>query len=194
MKKTIKYLEHDQVTKLLDTMNIRDHFMFSLIYGFGLRVSELLNLTLDDIDLKNKTIKILPLKRKTSDKQVFPLSDKECKMVQIYLSNRPRTDDNHLIVSKHIEAGKEVYKRMSRINIYKLFKRYCRLSGIDKELAHVHTLRHSFAVTGASNGIDIYTMKKLLRHTNLSSTEDYYDIVDNVRSDRMIGLKNKLNL
>lgn len=195
MKENILWLRHNEVVEFIKSIpKERDRLIFSLIYAYGLRVSEFINLMLGDIDIKNKTIKIRPLKRKSRTKHVFPLSDKLKKIIINWLQDRPKTNDKHFMVCRHVKNGRVSYGAMSRTNIFKLFRRYCKLVGISEDHQHPHVLRHSYAVACAMKGIDLYSVKELLRHARVSSTEAYYDITNLERDRRTTEAHRKLGL
>lgn len=190
------YLEHDTVVRLLDSIkNKRDKALFTITYGFGLRVTEAINLKLSDIDTQRGIIKIMPLKRKNKvTKMEFPLSAQHISLIQDYLSVRPKTDIQNLFVSKYLDRRHWVYKEMTRVNIFKLFQKYCNKIHIKKPYDHPHVLRHSIAVAMAHQGVDIYTAKEILRHAKVASTEEYYQIASKVRSERTAKLHKVLGL
>jgi len=194
MENNIKYLEIDLVHKLLSSIkDIKYKMIFTLIYDYGLRVSELLNLKLSDIDFKNKTIAILPLKYKVkTNKQLFPLLPENENLIKKYLKIRPVTNSKYLVVSKIYKDKTVVYDKQSRISIFQKFQSLCVINGIDKQFAHPHTLRHSIAFAMAGNGVDIYTASQFLRHSSIKNTEVYYKINNQQRSDRFLQFHSKL--
>lgn len=194
MENNIKYLEIDLVQKLLSSIkDIKYKMIFTLIYDYGLRVSELLNLKLSDIDFKNKTIAILPLKYKVkTNKQLFPLLSESENLIKRYLKIRPVTSSSNLVVCKVYKGKTVVYDKQSRISIFQKFQSLCVKNGIDKQFAHPHTLRHSIAFAMAGNGVDIYTASQFLRHSSIKNTEVYYKINNQQRSDRFLQFHSKL--
>ncbi len=189
----IKYLDQETVRGLLNSIdNPRDQLIFELIYLYGLRVSELTALRVEDIDLERGQIKIIPLKRRDNkSKFIFQMRQDLADRIRTWLDSR-KVDSEYLFYGKRATLQGWHYDRMSRVNVYKLFRRYCQRYGIDLELAHPHTLRHSLAVAGASNGVDIFTTKEILRHSSVKTTEVYYQIMDSVRNQRLLDLHNSI--
>jgi len=196
MENNIKYLEIDQVKKLLSNIkDIKYKMIFTLIYNYGLRVSELLDLKLSDINFENKTIAILPLKYKVkTTRQLFPLLPESENLIKEYLKIRPVTTSKYLVVSKIYKNKIITYDRQSRISIFQKFQSLCIQNGIEKQFAHPHTLRHSIAFAMAGSNVDIYTASQFLRHSSIKNTEIYYKINNQTRSDRFVTFHKGLNV
>lgn len=195
MNENIKYLDHKVVMNLINSIpGNRDKLIFHLIYAYGLRVTELINITLSDIDIENRTVKIVPLKRKDKNKQQFPLSENSIELINKWLSERPKCDCPNLIVTRYSKGGIVIFKPISAVNIFKRFRKYATAVGIDQRFKHPHTLRHSIAVSMANEGHDIYFAKEFLRHTTVKSTEVYYNIANAKRTAKAVELHSALGL
>jgi len=195
IEEKIKYLDHKVVMKLLASIeSARDKLMFTLIYSYGLRVSELINLTIEDFDLDEKTIEIIPLRRKQRNKFVFSLSDKIPNLLNAWLEKRPGSEFSNIIVTRKYMNGEVIYKPISRTMVNKLFKKHCSKIGIPTRYQHPHTLRHSIALAMANAGLGIYVTKEFLRHTTIKSTEVYYHISKKLTHEKTKQLHQLLGL
>ena len=166
-------LSMDEVDKLMDIkldnpFNYRTKAMLELMYGSGLRVSELVNLTLNDIDLYNDTILI---HGKGSKERIVPLGDYAKEYLVKYLEVR-----NALIKRKNGNPDKLFLnnhgKPITRNGFNFLLKNLLKEKGIEKEITP-HTLRHSFAMHMLDNGADLRTIQELLGHSDIVTTRIY---------------------
>lgn len=151
---------------LLTMKGIRDKAMLELLYATGLRVSELLNLDLGDIDIRSECI-VCSGKNK---ERIIPVYHKAIEVINSYLSNvRPSMisslDETALFVNTSGE-------RMTRQGFWKLIKKYQKSAGISKDITP-HTLRHSFAAHLVENGADLYSLQEMMGHSNIASTSVY---------------------
>lgn len=156
-----------------DPKSVRDKAMLELLYGTGIRVSELIGLNLDDLDINKGRI--------------------TCKY-----SNRDRSidvEDSTLVhLKRYLEKGRSKLsrdkketslflnfhgKRMTRQGFWKIIKYYTEKAKINKDITP-HTLRHSFAIHLLNTGTDIRELQKLLGHSDLSTTQMYSQIMDNI--------------
>lgn len=161
----------DEVDKLLnipdlDTYKgIRDKSMLEIMYATGIKVTELINLVVYDVNLKLSYIKCKGVKGK---ERIIPFGSYALKWVQEYLKIRPilNTDNlDYLYLNLHGD-------RMTRQGFWKIIKKYAAEADINKTI-NSYTLRHSFAVHLLQNGADIKTIQELLGHTNLTTTQIY---------------------
>lgn len=168
------YLTINEYQKLLSVIaetaspffKLRDLAIMSLFISTGIRVSELVNLKLKDVDFDYQTIKV---KRKGNKQQTIPLNDDMAELLQQYLSIRPETDQANLFISK---KGNGV-----RANtVYCLVKKYLELAGLDKTKKGPHLLRHSCLTALLSKGVDLPTIQAIAGHRSIQTTTRYLHI------------------
>lgn len=143
---------------------LRKHAIVELFYGSGIRLSELYGTTIDSINAKQKTIRVLGKGKK---ERIVPLTESAVEALQQYRKSCPalRENDNPLFVNKE-------GKRLSRRQIERIVgKALSQVSQHKKRSPHV--LRHSFATHLMDNGADIRAVKELLGHASLSTTQIY---------------------
>ncbi|MCT8976015.1 site-specific tyrosine recombinase XerD [Clostridium sp. CX1] len=169
-----KILSIEEVDKLLSfpdlsvNKGIRDKAMLEVMYATGMKVSELLNLTTYDINLKLCYIKCKDGKRQ---ERIIPIGSFAVNCLQEYL--RIRTELNIYNLDLLFLNLKGV--QMTRQGFWKIIKYYAEEAGIDKTI-NSFTLRHSFAVHLLQNGADIKSVQELLGHKDLSATQIYSTI------------------
>jgi len=149
-----------------DFKSIRDKAMLELLYATGIKVSELIELSINDINL---TIGILQLK-KGDKERVIPIYPGAVKSLGNYILNvRPAvisdSDEDKLFTNM---SG----QHLSRQGFWKIIKHYADLAGIKKDITP-HTLRHSFAAHLLENGAKLSDIKEMLGHSDISSTQVY---------------------
>ncbi|MEJ5350105.1 MAG: site-specific tyrosine recombinase/integron integrase [Melioribacteraceae bacterium] len=138
----------------------RDKAIFELLYGCALRVSELCNLNLEDIDIKKRNIRILG---KGSKVRIVPLGTKSVPIILDYLNSR-HDNNNALFVD---DEG----RRINRFFVYRLVKNFLKETEMKKKSPHV--LRHSAATHMLDRDADLLAVKEILGHENLSTTQIY---------------------
>lgn len=149
----------------------RDRTMLELLYATGIQVSELITLTVDEVNLESGVIRCTS-KGKT---RVIPLYPRALKILAEYISTvRPRMtatpDEKTLFVNV---SGSP----MSRQGFWKIIKYYKTKAGISKDITP-HTLRHSFATHLLENGADLHSVQEMLGHADVSSTRIYTHVVN----------------
>ncbi|BCY28440.1 tyrosine-type recombinase/integrase [Flavobacterium okayamense] len=162
--------ELEQVFELNDFSNnfegIRNRLVIELFYATGIRKSELIELKIKNVDLKNKTLKVLGKRNK---ERILPLLDCTISIIESYLVYRfdleMDKDSDVLILSK---TG----NKLSQSFVYRLINVYFS-SVSQKTKKSPHVLRHSFATHLLNNGADLNSVKELLGHASLSSTQIY---------------------
>ena len=156
----------DQVEFGTDYKGVRDKTILELLYQTGIRRSELINLTFQDIDFDNLQIKVTG---KGNKERLIPISAALEKTLRIYISVRkdhlPPTLFNLLFITK---KGKKLYPKA----VYKIVHDYLSLV-TTKEQRSPHVLRHSFATHLSDNGADLNAIKELLGHSSLAATQVY---------------------
>ena len=155
----------------VEPKGFRDKAMLEVMYATGIRVSELISLNVEDVNLPQKTIKCNSSKKS----RAIPLYPAALQALEAYLLNfRERlvssTEENALFVNVN-------GSRMSRQGFWKILKHYQNAAHIDKEITP-HTLRHSFAVHLLENGADVGSLQQLMGHSDISSTQVYTQMVD----------------
>lgn len=176
-KKLPQILTNKEIELLLaqpacvDGKGYRDKAMLELMYATGIRVSELIELNLDDVNIEVGVIKCANAKKG----RVIPLYPAALKALKVYLK-----DIRKSMVSNPNEQALFVNVtgvRMSRQGFWKILKHYQQTAGIEKEITP-HTLRHSFAVHLLENGADIDSLQELMGHCDISSTQMYTQMVN----------------
>ena len=146
---------------------LRDSAMLELLYGAGLRVSEMTGLKLDDIDREGGFVRCMG---KGSRERVIPLGDPAIASVERYIRRgRP-------FLGKEIKSGHLFLNRfgtgISRQSVHRLISRYAAAAGIAKQVSP-HTLRHSFATHLLAGGADLRSVQEMLGHADVSTTQIY---------------------
>ncbi|MCI8398240.1 MAG: site-specific tyrosine recombinase XerD [Oscillibacter sp.] len=162
--------------RCVDAKGRRDHAMLELLYATGIRVSELVSLELDDLNLAAGVLRC----RSKGKERIIPLYPEAVKALLDYLWNvRPRliADDGEEAVFVNMSG-----ERMSRQGFWKLLKQYKERAGIEKELTP-HTLRHSFAAHLLENGADMRSIQEMLGHADISSTQVYAHVIQRQLKD-----------
>lgn len=155
----------------VEPKGFRDKAMLEVMYATGIRVSELIDLNVDDVNLEQETIKCAGHKKTRS----VPLYPEALRALKTYLN-----DYRDLMVSNPAEKALFVNingTRMSRQGFWKILKHYQVTARIDTEITP-HTLRHSFAVHLLENGADLGSLQQLMGHSDISSTQIYTQMVD----------------
>ena len=155
----------------VDPKGFRDKAMLELMYATGIRVSELIALNVDDVNLEQAIIKCKNAKKT----RTIPLYPAALKALNAYLKDIRSAmilspSENALFVNI---GG----VRMSRQGFWKILKHYQATAGIEKEITP-HTLRHSFAVHLLENGADIGSVQELMGHSDISSTQLYTQMLN----------------
>ena len=176
-------LESNEIILLLsqpegdDFKSIRDKAMLELLYATGIKVSELLNVKLSDLNL---TVGILHLKNGEKER-IVPIYPAAVKSLGNYIENA-RTgivvDDSQDLLFTNLNG-----KPMSRQGFWKIIKYYAEKAGIKQEITP-QTLRHSFAAHLLENGANLKDIKEMLGHSDISSTQVYAQFVKNKYSSK----------
>ena len=177
-KKLPRILSEDDVNNLLDiTLNdaysYRNKAMLELMYSSGLRVSELLNLEVNNIDFNMNLVRVFG---KGSKERIVPIDDIATKYLDEYI-NRYR---NTLLRNKESDILflNSRGDKLSRQGFFKILKQIAKEKGIKKELSP-HTLRHSFATHLLNHGADLRSIQTMLGHENIETTQIYTHVSDN---------------
>lgn len=169
-----RVLSEDEVVRLLNQPDIttadgfRDRTMLEVLYATGMRVSELINLTLDRVDLNMKYIIAFG---KGSKERIVPLGSVAAEFLQHYLEKvRPKLthEDRNTNIVFLAFGGHE----LTRQRFWQIIRAYGRKANINKALTP-HILRHSFATHLLDNGADLRSVQELLGHSDISTTQIY---------------------
>lgn len=169
-----RVLSEDEVVRLLNQPDIttaegfRDRTMLEVLYATGMRVSELINLTLERVDLNMKYIIAFG---KGSKERIVPLGSVAAEFLQQYLETvRPKLthEDRNTNIVFLAFGGHE----LTRQRFWQIIRAYGRKAKINKALTP-HILRHSFATHLLDNGADLRSVQELLGHSDISTTQIY---------------------
>lgn len=154
-------------TDLTEKFGIRDRAILETMYASGLRVSEVVNLRIQDLMLKNEIVKVIG---KGSKERIVPIGTSARKYLLLYFDKsrsflrKSKTDDT---VFLNFRGGK-----LSRMAVWNIITKYAKMAGIEKQI-HPHTLRHSFATHLLEGGADIRIIQEMLGHSDISTTQIY---------------------
>jgi len=174
-KKLPKFLEYDQVKKLLETpptdnwLGARDRAIMETLYGTGVRVSELVALNIEDVDFLGE---VMHVRGKGKKERLTPIGSSALQAIQHYMEFRnKRAQGNGNFDSKVLFVNKHG-KRLSTRSVRRKMDKYLKIAGLDPTISP-HTLRHSFATHMLNNGADLRSVQELLGHQSLSTTQIY---------------------
>lgn len=182
-KKLPNYLTIEEVDKLLDVrldnpLAYRNKAMLELLYSTGIRISELINLKLNNIDFTDELIRVMG---KGSKERIIPLGEEAIKYLKMYINQyrnlilKTKTSDDLFI--------NNFGNKITRQGFFKIIKKECAIHGIEKNVSP-HTLRHSFATHMLNNGADLRIIQELLGHSDISTTQIYTHISkDKIKQD-----------
>ena len=146
---------------------LRDRTILELFYATGMRLSELLNLKIQDIHLQDNTIKVLGKRNK---ERLVPFGNRLSELLTMYLGNLEKkfvdgTKNNYIFVTAN---GEQLYPKA----VYRIVRKYLDMvTTIDKRSPHV--IRHTFATHLLNNGADLNAIKTILGHSSLAATQVY---------------------
>ncbi len=152
---------------------LRDKAILELLFSTGLRVSELCNLDIDDVDLTRDEFSV---RGKGEKVRLVFLSDTARVAIKAYLAKRKNIDSTSLFVGLS-PINKNVSERLTPRSVERIVKQYAVKAGISKKFTP-HTLRHSFATDLLSNGADIRSVQAMLGHANVATTQIYTHVTD----------------
>ena len=155
----------DQIEFPKDFEGMRDKMILEMFYSTGIRLSELINLKILDVDYESKQIKVFG---KRSKERIIPILDNHLKSLQLYVLNvRPKvlTDVPNLFLTK---TGNVLYPKL----VYRMVNTYLGMvTGVQHKSPHI--LRHAFATHMLDDGADLNAIKEILGHSSLTSTQIY---------------------
>ena len=172
-KRLPKCLDVDEVSRLLNAPNVSDQFglrdraMLETLYATGLRVSELIGLKTDDVNLKMGFVRCIG---KGQKERVVPIGEIAAHLIEVYV-DRVRGRFAHGERSEYLFLSK-LGSPMSRVMFWKIVKKHAQTAGITKPITP-HTLRHSFATHLLERGADLRSLQEMLGHSSIATTEIY---------------------
>lgn len=171
-KKIPKILSGEEVELLLeqpkncDNKGIRDKAMLELLYATGIRVSELVNLDVSDVNVPMSFVRCKGGKKE----RIIPMGHQAKDALENYINNVRKymvKDENETALFVNCSGA-----RLSRQGFWKLIKYYQHIAGIETDITP-HTLRHSFAAHLLENGADLHSIQEMMGHADISSTQVY---------------------
>ena len=170
-----KVLSEDDINKLLDIklntpFDYRNKAMLEMMYATGMRVSELINVKVFDIDFESDLVRVIG---KGSKERVVPLGDYAIYYIKKYYEEYRgyfliKGEKDYLFLNNHGEA-------ITRQGFFKMIKNLAYEQGIEKEFSP-HTLRHSFATHLLTHGADLRSIQEMLGHSDISTTQIYTNL------------------
>jgi integrase/recombinase XerD len=166
--------EIDAIINLPDTntkLGLRDKALLELLYACGTRVTEIINLKISDLFLKEEIIRVFG---KGSKERIVPIGSSAIHWVEEYLlKSRPLLEKK--LKSENIVFLNNRGMKLSRMGVWKIINRYTIQSGVKREV-HPHTFRHSFATHLLEGGADLRAVQEMLGHADISTTQIYTHI------------------
>ncbi|NJD22690.1 MAG: site-specific tyrosine recombinase XerD [Melioribacter sp.] len=151
-----------------DITDLRDKAILETFYSSGLRVSELINLKINDLFFDDEVIRVLG---KGSKERIVPIGNSAVKWIKEYLT-RSRPFLEKKTKSQNFVFLNKRGTKLSRMWIWKIFDHYAKEAGIKKEI-HPHIFRHSFATHLLEGGADLRAVQEMLGHADISTTQIY---------------------
>jgi site-specific recombinase XerD len=181
-RKQISFLNRDELNRMFEQPDtgtiggLRDRAILELLFSSGLRVSELVGLDRDHINLKRREFMVRGKGQK--DRPIF-ISPEAAEWIQRYLDKR---DDNTKPLFIRYSGRKTVdlsgnFHRLTVRSVQRLVSRYSLLAGITKHISP-HSMRHSFATDLLMNGADLRSVQAMLGHSNIATTQIYTHVTD----------------
>lgn len=181
-RKQVTFLNEDELSRMFSQPDIntevglRDRAILELLFSSGLRVSELVGLDKEHINLKRREFMVRGKGQK--DRPIF-ISPAAAEWIERYIDER--SDNTHPLFIRY--SGRKAvdnsgnYQRLTVRSVQRLVARYALLAGITKHVSP-HTLRHSFATDLVMNGADLRSVQAMLGHSNIATTQIYTHLTD----------------
>lgn len=174
-----KSLSEDQVIDLLnspnttDPLELRDKAMLELLYATGLRVTELVSLTVENMSLTQGLVRVIG---KGDKERIVPLGEEACYWIQEFFQYGRRALLGE--IQSDIVFPSRLGKQMTRQTFWHRIKHYALLAGIESDKLSPHVLRHAFATHLVNHGADLRVVQMLLGHSDLSTTQIYTQVAN----------------
>ncbi len=182
--KQVTFLDTDEITRMVETIptdtpnGLRDRAIVELLFSSGLRVSELVNLNRDHINIARREFMVRG--KGDKDRPVFISNDaamhienymntRQDSLKPLFISYRDRTP-------QHLDTTGD-FRRLTPRSVQRMIKNYALKAGITKHVSP-HTMRHSFATDLLMNGADLRSVQSMLGHSNISTTQVYTHVTD----------------
>jgi len=162
-----KFLTEEEMKRFLDSLpeerelQIRDKAILELFYSSGLRISELISLNIEDLDLMSGIIKV---KGKGKKERILPMGEASMRILNKYLEKR-LSKERALFLNRF-------GKRISAVGVRKAINKWAKILAL-KEKVSPHVFRHSFATHLLNRGADLRSVQELLGHSNITTTQVY---------------------
>lgn len=193
LKKQIKipdYYTEEELHALLEIINKFHDFkslaIVTLLYDAGLRVSELCNLKIENIILRNNTFYIQIINSKNKKNRIVPINNETKKFLEKYMEDYAFKNNDFLFYNKY----KNKYTRKGISSILKKYCRIVQLNNLEKSFfkngIHPHGLRHSKAVHLLESGVDMVTIRDFLGHSSITTTEIYARLTDETKEKLLL--------
>ncbi len=183
VRKQVTFLNFDEVEDMLEQIDLstesglRDRAIIELLYSGGLRVSELVGLNRDSINLERREFMVRG--KGAKDRPIF-ISKSAADRVRDYLDARTDSLPALFLNNSHNLQAVDTsgnYRRITARSVERIVEKYARLAGITKHVSP-HTLRHSFATDLLMNGADLRSVQSMLGHADISTTQIYTHVTD----------------
>jgi integrase/recombinase XerC len=176
------YIEEKDINLLLDHLQftddfngLRDKLIFELLYGTGIRLSELIGLQISDINLFENTIKVLG---KGNKQRIIPLNKSLINLITLYKDKKQEVSQNDTRILIVTDKGEKAYPMFIQRVVKKYLEAGITIDGTNRSITTIekkspHILRHSFATHLLNKGADLNAIKDLLGHSSLAATQVY---------------------
>lgn len=176
-RKLPSVLSFEEINKILELpdvnsiLGLRDKALLEVAYSSGLRVSEIINLKINDIYFDDEILRILGKGNKT---RLVPIGSFAQQWLKKYLKDSRPSLEKKMKSANYVFLNKRGTK-LSRMGIWKIFNQYSAEAKIEKDI-HPHTFRHSFATHLIEGGADLRAVQEMLGHSDISTTQIYTHI------------------
>ncbi|OPJ63467.1 tyrosine-type recombinase/integrase [Clostridium oryzae] len=190
---TIQPLNNTEIKKIINVIDtgtyagLRDFTMLIIMLDCGIRIQELSNVKIEDIDVKNRILKVNGITAKTRIYRELPLSKDSINLLKQMIQI---SKDNN---SEYVFLSSQTGEKIDHDVVIKNFGKYGKKAGITHR-ATPHVFRHAMAVNAIKNGMDVFTLQKILGHSSIQTTRKYIqlNIEDLIKTHNKIDLLSKI--